>query len=163
MEDLPDALYSVVYCDVFYEDVLDVFEGEGAVQFRSPESAGKLLLIEDPRDCAIDVLQGETVILTSGDRVLGEKVTGPKDTDDADKIEVEVDLESTDVIAGAKGEAEYEVEGDESEFSVQIQGVPVGDRRPGPVTRRLLERVRAAMNPKARLTSKVNSKPGSER
>ena len=31
VEGLTDGLYDVMYCDVFYEDVLDVFEGEGAV------------------------------------------------------------------------------------------------------------------------------------
>ena len=47
--------------------------------------------------------------------------------EDGDKIEVEVDFVSTGLIDGARGEAEYEVKGDESEFSVQIQDVPAGD------------------------------------
>jgi hypothetical protein len=128
VEYLAPGFYDVGYCDVRYAEVLEVVDGEGAVQFRSPEADGKLLLIEDPRDCPIEVWQGESLlVLTSGDAVLGDKVTGPKDKDDEDKISVEVDFESTGVIDGARGEAEYEIEGDESEFSVQIQGVPVGD------------------------------------
>jgi hypothetical protein len=125
---LPDGLYDVMYCEVLYEEVLEVEEGEGAVQFRSPEADGKMLLVEDPRDCTIDVLQGDMIILTSGENVLAEKETGPKDDgDDSDRTKVEIELESTGVIDGARGEAEYEVNGDESEFSIQIQNVPAGD------------------------------------
>jgi hypothetical protein len=127
VEYLPDGFYDVGYCDVRYNGVLEVVDGEGAAQFRSPEADGKRLLIEDPRDCPIEVWQGDSLVLTSGDAVLGDKVTGPKDKDDEDKITVEVDFENTGVIDGARGETEYEIKGDESEFSVQIQGVPVGD------------------------------------
>jgi hypothetical protein len=125
-EDLPNGLYDVGYCDVLYEGILEIVDGEGAAQFRSPEAEGKTLLIEDPRGCRIDLLQGDTVFLTSGEAVLSEKERGPKD-DDGAQVKVEVDLESTGVIEGAKGEVEYEIEGDEAEFSVQIQGVPAGD------------------------------------
>ena len=127
VEYLPDGLYDVVYCDVVYEDVLEVLEGEGAVQFRSPEAAGKLLLTEDPRDCPIGVWQDDVLFLTTGENVLGEKQTGPQDSDDEDGIEVEIDLERTGLIDGARGEAEYEVKAGEAEFSVQIRGVPAGD------------------------------------
>lgn len=126
VEYLPDGLYDVRYCELRYDGVLEVVEGEGAVQFRSPEAEGKILLTDDPRDCPIDVLQGETVFLTSGDAVLGEKNHEPPDHDDGAVVKVEVDLESTGVIAGAKGEVEYEVEGDEREFSVQVRGLPIG-------------------------------------
>jgi len=127
VEYLPDGVYDVRYCELRYDGVLEVVDGEGAVQFRSPEAEGKILLIEDPRDCPFDVLQGETVLLTSGDQVLGEKSHDhPDDDDDVDGVEVEVDLDNTGVITDAKGSVEYEVEGDERELSVQIRGVPAG-------------------------------------
>ncbi|MEJ2401688.1 MAG: hypothetical protein P8Y52_09890 [Xanthomonadales bacterium] len=127
VEDLPDELYSVMYCDVFYEDVLDVFEGEGAVQFRSPEAPGKLLLIEDPRDCTIDVLQGDVVFLTSAENVLGEKVPGgSEDGDDAD-LKVTVDLENPGIIPDASGSVQFKVEDDETLFSVRTRDLPKGD------------------------------------
>jgi len=47
-------------------------------------------------------------------------------SDDMERTKIEVDLESTDVIEGAKGEAEYEIDDDETEFSVKIKNVVAG-------------------------------------
>jgi hypothetical protein len=129
VEDLADGLYDIAYCDVLYEEVLSVVDGEGAVQFRSPEAMGKILLTEDPRDCQIDVKLGMDTVLTSGDKVLGEKEKGPKDDDDdEDGLEIEVELENTGVAGfeEAEGEVEYEVKTDIRKFEVEIEDVAAG-------------------------------------
>ena len=51
---------------------------------------------------------------------------GKPDKDEGEVIKIEADFTSTGVIEGAKGEAEYEMEMDESEFSVKVKDVPVG-------------------------------------
>ena len=139
VEAIPDGTYSVQICGA-HEDPLVamveydivVVEGEGELEFRSPEIDDKLHLNFDPRGCRIEVLDGDTVVLTSGDRVLGEKQPGDDDDDDSDDtdgddgIEIEADFTSTGVIEGAKGGAEFEIESEGSEFSVKIKDVPAG-------------------------------------
>ena len=106
---------------------MPVVAGEGELEFRSPEIEDKLNLNFDPRGCKIEVLDGEIVVLTSGESVLAEKTPGkPEDDDDDEGLEIEVDFTSTGVIEGAKGEAEYEEDTDEREFSVKIKDVPAG-------------------------------------
>ena len=127
-EDLADGDYEIHVCMV-NEGVLSIVEGEGAAQFRSPEADGKLLLTFDPRECLIELKQGETVHLTSGENVLAEKEKGPQDKgpkDGDDKTEASVELVSTGLIEGAEGEAEYELGSDEAEFEVEFKGVPAG-------------------------------------
>jgi hypothetical protein len=135
VEDLPDGdAYTLRVCaDSEDPDVevmlfdMPVVAGEGELEFRSPEIDDKLNLNFDPRGCKIELLDGETVVLTSGDRVLAEKPPGkPEDDDDDDILSIEVDFTSTGVIEGAKGEAEYEEGTGEREFSVKIKDVPVG-------------------------------------
>jgi hypothetical protein len=135
VEDLADKTYALRVCGEVQGDLV-VAGGEGELAFRSPANDGQLLLIFDPRDCEtevldgeavmIEVLDGETVVLTSGDDVLAEKTKGMKDKDDKEGTKVEIDLASTEVIEGAKGEAEYEDYADEKEFSVKIKNVPAG-------------------------------------
>ena len=50
----------------------------------------------------------------------------PGCVDEGDYIEIEVDLENTGVLLDAKGEAEWEMNSDRVEFSVEIEGVGVG-------------------------------------
>lgn len=125
-EYLADGLYDIAYCAASYEGVLEVTEGEGAVQFRSPEAAGKIFLTLDPRDCTIDVLQGGDVVLTSGENVLGEKVKGPKDKGDETKIELALENTGVTGYEDAEGKVEYEVGSDEREFEIEIEDVPAG-------------------------------------
>lgn len=135
-EDIPDGSYTLKICgdnadpgvEVQMFD-MPVVDGEGELEFRSPAIDEKLNLNFDPRGCKIEILDGDTVVLTTGEDVLSEKKPGkPEDDDDDDDdgLSIEVDLTSTDVIEGAKGEAEYEVETDEREFSVKIKDVPAG-------------------------------------
>jgi len=46
--------------------------------------------------------------------------------DDGDFVEIEVDLDNTGVLLAAKGEAEWEMNSQRVEFSVEIEDVPVG-------------------------------------
>ena len=128
VEDIPDGEgpYILKVCSE-EKGEMTIAGGEGELVFRSPESEGISLLDFDPRPCVIEIFDGENLLLTSGDARLGEKTHGPDDGEDqAADLELEVDFESTGIIAGAKGEAEYEIWADETEFSVKIKDVPVG-------------------------------------
>ena len=85
------------------------------------ETDDKLFLNFDPRGCKIEIIDGVGVALTSGDEVLSEKKTGKPDHEDG--IKIVADLTNTGVMEGAKGEAEFEIDADESEFSVKIKSV----------------------------------------
>ena len=135
VEDVPDGdTYVVRICwdnadpavEVKEFDMV-VFEGEGELEFRDPEIDDKLHLNFDPRGCKIELLEGGVVLLTTGDEVLSDKKTGkPDDDDDDDGLKIEADLTNTGVIEGAKGEAEFEMDSDETEFSIKIKDVPAG-------------------------------------
>ena len=126
-EGLADGLYTLQVCGADVGE-LEVIGGEGELAFRSPESEGVLLLTFEPPDCLIELVDATGVVLTSGTAVLAEKVKGPKGgKDEKDEgVEIEVDLVSTGVIEGAKGEAEMEIWAEETEFSVTIKDVPAG-------------------------------------
>jgi hypothetical protein len=137
VEDIPDGDYSVRICADNEDQTVEVMQfditvlaGEGELEFRSPEIDDKLNLNFDPRGCKIELLSSELVVLTSGEDVLSEKVRGkPGDDDDGDEgIEVEADFTNTGVTGfeAAAGEAEYEMDGGEREFSVKIKSVPAG-------------------------------------
>jgi hypothetical protein len=79
VENMPDGTYMLEICggtDEVVQFEMPVVLGMGELEFRSPEGEGKLNLNFDPRDCRIELLQGEIVVLSSGDAVLGEKKTG---------------------------------------------------------------------------------------
>jgi len=124
-EDIMNGTYSVKVCEDIVGELL-IADGEGELAFRSPAHDDILELSFDPLPCKIELLKEGTVVLTSGDALLSEKVKGKKDKDDKEGTKIEVDLESTDVIEGAKGEAEYEIYADETEFSIKIKDVPHG-------------------------------------
>lgn len=133
VEDILDGSYALQICadneDPLVEMVqfdIVVLDGEGELEFRSPEIDDKLNLNFDPRGCKIEVLDGDLVVLTSGDRFLSEEKEGYHGDDGDDGIEIEADFTSTGVVEGAKGEAEFELESDTSEFSVKIKDVPAG-------------------------------------
>jgi hypothetical protein len=126
VEGLADKTYTLRVCGTPQDGDLVVTDGEGELAYRSPENDGQLLLTFDPRDCLIEVLDGDTVILTSGEDFLAEKTMGKPDKNDKEGTKVEIDLDSTEVIEGAEGEAEYEDYADEKEFEVEIENVPAG-------------------------------------
>lgn len=136
VEDLPDGSYIVDICRdhenpdiVPVQFAIEVLAGEGEIEFRSPEIDEKLHLNFDPRGCKIDVLDGELVVLSSGDSVLAARTPGKhngKGRGNKGGSEIEADLTSTGVIEGAAGEAEFEIESEVSKFSVKIKNVPAG-------------------------------------
>jgi hypothetical protein len=136
VEDVPDGDgYSVRICadnedlDVGVQEFLmSVFEGEGELEFRSPEIDDKLNLNFDPRGCKIELLEGDIVLLTTGEDVLSEKKTGKPDKDHDEGMEIEAEFTNTNVTGyeSASGEAEYEMDGDEREFSVKVKNAPAG-------------------------------------
>jgi len=78
-EDIADNIYTLEVCggtDAVVQFDFPVVLGEGELEFRSPEGDEKLNLNFDPRDCSIEILDGETVVLTTGDAVLAEKPHG---------------------------------------------------------------------------------------
>lgn len=83
VEDVQDGNYTVRICAdnedpkvvVMLFD-MPVLAGEGELEFRSPESDDKLNLTFYPQGCKIEVLSGDSVVLTSGDAVLSEKDHG---------------------------------------------------------------------------------------
>jgi len=127
-EDIADGTYSLEICGGEEDPPVETVEfefvvtgGEGELEFRSPEADDKLFLNFDPRGCKIEIIDGVGVALTSGDEVLSEKKTGKPDHEDG--IKIVADLTNTGVMEDAKGEAEFEIDADESEFSVKIKDV----------------------------------------
>ena len=81
----------------------------------------------NPRDCLIEVLDGEGVALTSGEAVLAEKQAGKKDPEhDDDFVKIKTELDSTGEIDGAEGEAEFEIHGEKREFEIEVENVETG-------------------------------------
>ena len=80
VEDIPDGTYTLEICGgtdaVVVVPGMPVALGMGELEFRSPESDEKLNLTFDPRGCRIEVLDGDAVVLTSGDAFLSEKDHG---------------------------------------------------------------------------------------
>jgi len=77
VENLEDGAYTLEICGGTEDAVqfeLPVALGQGELEFRSPlgDEEDKLPLNFDPRDCMIEVLSGEDVVLTSGEAVLSE-------------------------------------------------------------------------------------------
>ena len=105
-----------------------VVEGEGELVFRSPAAADIPLLDFNPRVCAIEVFDSVGLVLTTGEARLSEKESGNsgKDKPSMGKVKLEAELTSTEVIEGAKGEAEFEIGMHDTEFSIKIKAVPAG-------------------------------------
>jgi len=90
---------------------------------RSPVEAGKILLTFDPRGELIEVHDGQGAVLTSGDVVFDDD----DDNDGGDGgDEIEVELNNTGVFSEASGDAKLEPRADRTDFSVEIEDVPVG-------------------------------------
>ena len=73
---IPDGLYSLGVCSQPRGD-MEVMAGHGALDFRSPPVDDTPLLDFDPRDCLIELMDGEGAVLSSGDAVLAEHGHGP--------------------------------------------------------------------------------------
>ena len=126
-EDLADGNYRIFVGGVDRGGLV-VSLGMGETEFRSPEEAGKALLTFDPTGEVIEVHDGQGAVLTSGDVVIGDGDDNGGGGEDIDfgTTEIEVDLTNTGVYPLASGDARLRPEIDRTDFSVEIEDVPVG-------------------------------------
>ena len=145
VEDLADGSYRIFVGGVDRGE-LAVAMGIGETEFRSPVEAGKILLTFDPRGEQIEVRDGQGAVLTSGDSVFdggddnggddnggddnGGDDNGGDDNGGVDidfgTVDIEVGLTNTGVFPAASGDAKLEPRVDRTDFSVEIEDVPVG-------------------------------------
>ena len=125
-EDLADGSYRIFVGGIDRGD-LAVSLGRGETEFRSPVEVGKVLLTFDPRGELIEIHDNQGAVLTSGDGVIGGGDDGGGGAPiDFGTVDIEVDLTNTGVFAQASGDARLRPETDRTDFSVEIEDVPVG-------------------------------------
>jgi hypothetical protein len=130
-EDIADGSYRILVGGVDRGELV-VSLGMGETEFRSPVEAGKILLTFDPRDQLVEVHDSQGAVLTSGDGVIGGgDGDGGNGGGSGTEIDwgttlIEVELSNTGVYAEASGDAKLEPRDDRTEFSVEIEDVPVG-------------------------------------
>lgn len=118
--------YTLQVCDVQQAEI-ELVDGAGKVDFRSPESDSHALLSFDPRDCLIEILDGEDVVLSSGDAVLAEKQKANNGGDNGNSnVKIDADLDNTGAIEDAEGLVKFAIHGGKPVFEVQVEGVPEG-------------------------------------
>lgn len=119
--------YTLQVCSVPQAEI-EVVDGAGKVDFRSPESDSHALLSFDPRDCLIEILDAEGVVLSSGDAVLAEKQKGSNSggNNGNPNVKIDADLDNTGAIEDAEGLAKFAIHGGNPVFEVQVEGVPEG-------------------------------------
>jgi len=126
VEDLADGSYRIFTGGVDRGELV-VAMGIGKTEFRSPVETGKTLLTFDPIGEVIEVHDGQGVVLTSGDAVLGGGDDGGAGGNlDFGNVDIEVDLSNTGVFPLASGDAKLEPREDRTDFSVEIEDVPEG-------------------------------------
>lgn len=128
-EDIEDGLYDIMVCtgiEGYTNPVgsLNVVAGEGSTQFRSPETEGTENLYFNPRDCLIEIHDGDGAVLTSGDDVLEPKENGNNGGNG--RKEIEIDLDNLGVYPEGESEASYVEKNNSIEFEVELKGVPAG-------------------------------------
>lgn len=124
-EDLVDGNYRIFVGGIDRGELV-VTLGIGETEYRSPVEPGKILLTFDPRGEVIEVHDDQDVVLTSGDAVIGEDDDDDGENMDFGNIEIEVELTNTGVFPLASGDAKLEPRADRTDFSVEIEDVPVG-------------------------------------
>jgi hypothetical protein len=126
-EGIADGTYLILVGGVYRADLV-VSMGIGETEFRSPVEAGKILLSFDPRDQLIEVHDAMGEVLTSGNDTIGGGDDGTGGGGDIDwgTVEIEVELDNPGVYALASGRARLEPRADRTDFSVEIEDVPVG-------------------------------------
>jgi hypothetical protein len=156
VEGLPDGDYHL-YLGMQDRGGLNVVNGQGRSQFRSPGETGTMVMTFDPRGMLIEIYDDQGVVLSSfenrfamdkyshngaGDddhrfdcasgpgtgHGMGGGMDGGMDdcVNDGDSIEIEVDLNNTAALLDAKGKAEWKMNTERVEFSVEIEDVPAG-------------------------------------
>lgn len=136
VENAPPGIYAVrVAGEVVGEIVVDD-SGEGDIEFESPAGDDDPLLDFDPRDALVEVLLDGEVVLAAeliepddgGGGNGGGNGNGPPivPPGQADRFEIEIDLENTGADDDASGEAELESKNNRLTFEVEIEDLPVG-------------------------------------
>lgn len=125
VEDLVDGNYRIFVGGIDRGELV-VTLGIGETEYRSPVEPGKILLTFDPRGEVIEVHDNQGAVLTSGDAVFGEDDDDDGENMDFGNIEIEVELTNTGVFPLASGDAKLEPRADRTDFSVEIEDVPVG-------------------------------------
>jgi hypothetical protein len=125
VEDLADGSYRIFVGGTDRGELV-VTLGIGETEYRSPVEPGKILLTFDPRGEVIEVHDNQGAVLTSGDSVFGEDDDNVGEDIDFGNIEIEVELTNTGIFPQASGDAKLEPRADRTDFSVEIEDVPVG-------------------------------------
>ncbi len=129
VEDLVDGNYRIIVGGTDRGPLI-VNMGIGETEFRSPVEAGKILLTFDPRGELVEVHDGQGAVLTSGDVVFDDDDDGDNgggEDIDFGTLDIEVELTNTGAFPQASGDAKLEPREDRTDFSVEIEDVPVGD------------------------------------
>ena len=131
-EDIPLGAYRILVGGVDRGELVVALgldgRNRGETEFRSPVEAGKVLLTFDPRDQLIEIHDAMGAVLTSGDTTIGGGDDGSGGGTEIDwgTVDIEVDLANPGVYPLASGKAKLEPRADRTDFSVQIEDVPVG-------------------------------------
>ena len=123
-EDLADGSYRIFVGGVDRGELV-ITMAIGETEFRSPVEAGKVLLTFDPRDQLIEIHDGQGAVLTSGEAVIGEGGDNGMEIDFGTTM-IEVELNNAGIYTQASGDAKLEPRDDRTDFSVEIEDVPVG-------------------------------------
>jgi len=131
VEDLADGSYRIFVGGTDRGELV-VTMGIGETEYRSPVEAGKVLLTFDPRGEVIDVHdRGDD---NGGDDNGGDDNGGDDNGGDDNggvdidfgNVEIEGELTNTGIFPQASGDAKLEPRADRTDFSVEIEDVPVG-------------------------------------
>ena len=130
IEDLPEGNYELIVDGVNQGRIkvksLPTGGTKGELEFRSPVESGKVLLTFDPRDKLIDVTDStSTIVLTQ---------IFPLETpiDDGglpggDEQEIDIEMTNAGIYPAGDAKAEFEQRPDRTEFSVEVEDIPVGE------------------------------------
>jgi len=127
-EDLADGSYQI-FVGGIDRGQLNVSLGQGETEFRSPVESGKILLTFDPLGEVIELHDNQGAVLTSGDSNIGGDDNGGSGSGgeiDFGIGKIEVDMMNTGIHTQAYGKARYDGRDDRTEFSVEIEEVPIG-------------------------------------
>lgn len=126
VEDMADGSYRIIVGGVDRGELV-VSMGIGETEFRSPAEEGKVLLTFDPRGQQVEVHDVQGVVLTSGDSVFSGGDDNGGDDQDFGSTEIEVELDNMGVYPAGSGDARLRPRSDRTDFSVEIEDVPVGN------------------------------------
>lgn len=123
-EDLANGSYRIIVGGVDRGELV-IALGVGETEFRSPVETGKVLLTFDPRDQLIEIHDSQGAVLTSGEGVIGGGGDNGVEIDFGMAL-IEVELNNAGIYPEASGDAKLEPRDDRTDFSVEVEDVPIG-------------------------------------